>query len=567
MAQTNYTTDQFDTSQLLASIPNEWEQVKDGLKEGFMFYVIDANGIILSTNPKFLERSEWTPKRVLGKSLWQLLPDEEFSRQKAHQILTQLNRGSIWQGPLEKCTKSGDSYWVQLLAIPVLNENKDLEHCYLIEEEITDKKTMQSKLEEVAYTDIETGLLSRYRIEELMKELLTQKMEFTYVLLSIDKFYTLKELMNEQHEETLLHEFTQQLKKYFPDSQIGRIGRNEFAVLTPLSDWYIQGFSDFLKANPIYIDRKSVALTVSGSMTRYPDDQKTLHHIVEASHNSLQRVRQQGGNLITTLPKDAHSKLSRRVEIEKELLVALDQQNLEVVYLPIIDSVSKQVTSFESLVRWESDVLGQVSPEELIPIAEQTGLINDIGTFVLEKSCLQAVEWHKKGYDIKVNVNLSVREFHDKNMVRVISQLLQQTGCPANRLQIEITEKFALEAEAEKTIVEQMHALHREGVRFVLDDFGTGYASLRYLQLLPIESLKIDRTFIQTMTQNDKVMRLVKGMVSLGHSLQIRVLAEGIETEQQAKHLQNMGCDGLQGFHISKPLKKTELDGYLVPSK
>lgn len=562
MAQTNYTIDNLEPTLTIKPLPSEWEQVKAGLKEGFMFYVIDATGIILSTNAKFLERSEWTPKRVIGKSLWQLLPDEDFSLQKAHQIMGHLERGQTWQGPLEKCTKSGQSYWVQLIAIPVLDDQNNLQHCYLIEEEITDKKTMQSKLEEAAYTDIETGLLSRYRMEELMKEQLGKKVEFTYVLLSIDKFYTLKELMNEQHEETLLHEFTQLLKKYFPDSEIGRIGRNEFAVITPLSDWYIQGFSDFLKQYPVYIDRKAVALTVSGSMTRYPDDQKTIHHIVEAAHNSLQRVRQQGGNLITTLPKDAHSKLSRRVEIEKELLIALDQQHLEVVYLPIIDSASKKVTSFEALVRWESDVLGQVSPEELIPIAEQTGLINDIGAFVLEKSCLQAAEWHQNGYDIKINVNLSVREFHDKNMVRVITQLLQQTGCPANRLQIEITEKFALEAEAEKTIVEQMHALHREGVRFVLDDFGTGYASLRYLQLLPIESMKIDRTFIQSMSQNDKVLRLIKGMVSLGHSLQIKVLAEGIETEQQAKQLQSMGCDGLQGFYISKPLKKAELEGY-----
>lgn len=564
MAQTNYTVDNLEPPLSFHPMADEWLQVQAGLKQGFMFYVMDANGMILSTNQKFLERSEWTPKRVLGKSLWQLLPDEEPSRQKAHQIMTQLERGQIWQGPLEKCTKSGGSYWVQLLAVPIVDENKHLVHCYFIEEEITDKKTMQSKLEEAAFTDIETGLLSRYRMEELMKEQINKRIEFTYVLLSIDKFYTLKELMNEQHEETLLHEFTNLLKKYFPDSIIGRLGRNEFAVITPLSDWYIQGFGDFLKTNPIYIERKSVALTVSGSMTRYPDDQKTIHHIIEAAHNSLQRVRQQGGNLITTLPKDAHSKLSRRVEIEKELLIALDQQNLEVVYLPILDSSSKRINSFESLVRWESEVLGSVSPEELIPIAEQTGLINDIGAFVLEKSCMQAAEWHQKGYDMKVNVNLSVREFHDKNMVRVIMNLLKQTGCPANRLQIEITEKFALEAEAEKTIIEQMHALHREGVRFVLDDFGTGYASLRYLQILPIESLKIDRSFIQMMTGNDKVLRLIKGMVSLGHSLQIKVLAEGIETEQQFKQLQTIGCDGLQGFHISKPLKKEELENYLA---
>lgn len=139
MAQTNYTVENLEPTLPLHSVMNEWEQVQSGLKQGFMFYVTDANGMILSTNQKFLERSEWTPKRVLGKSLWQLLPDEEASRQKAHQIMTQLERGQIWQGTLEKCTKSGGSYWVQLLAISVVDENKNLLHCYFIEEEITDK--------------------------------------------------------------------------------------------------------------------------------------------------------------------------------------------------------------------------------------------------------------------------------------------------------------------------------------------------------------------------------------------------------------------------------------------
>lgn len=233
---------------------------------------------------------------------------------------------------------------------------------------------------------------------------------------------------------------------------------------------------------------------------------------------------------------------------------------MKVLYQPQIDVYSGKVTAVEALVRWEDEVIGVVTPDELIPIAEETGLINNIGSFMLEKACEQALLWKKAGYDLKVSINSSVREFRDKNMAKSILEMITKTGCPANLLQIEITEKFALEAEAASSIAQQMRKLENEGIAFVLDDFGTGYGSFRYMQILPISTLKIDQTFTNSLLKSEKSQKLMHGMVQLGKSMELKVVAEGVETAEQADLLITYGCDAIQGYYISKPVTPEEIE-------
>lgn len=361
----------------------------------------------------------------------------------------------------------------------------------------------------------------------------------------------------------MLNEFTKRLKIYFEDSIIARSGRDDFAIVTPLSDWYIQGFTNYLKQNPIYLDSKIIQITVSGAITRYPEDQQSYLHLLKATTNTIQKVKLEGGSMITTLSKSDHSKLSRKVQIERRLLEALNRNDLHVMFLPQKDVKTGAITSVESLVRWEDSVLGTVSPEELIPIAEETGLINEIGQFMLEKSCEQAAIWQRKGIPIKVSFNSSIREFRDKNMVKTIRKVLEKYNCSPELIQIEFTEKFALEAEAEKAIVKQIQKLQQDGIVFVLDDFGTGYASLRYLQMLPIGKLKIDKSFISSVTQHEKLEKLVQGLVQFGQSLDLQVVAEGVETAEQFELLKRVGCDAVQGYYVSLPISAEEVEEML----
>lgn len=406
--------------------------------------------------------------------------------------------------------------------------------------------------------------MSRHRLEEVVNEHIEERKNFSFVFISINHFYTLKEILDVETESLLMVELTKRLKIYFEDSIIARAGRDDFAIITPLSDWYIEGFIHFLKQNPIYLENKAIPITVSGAITKYPEDQQTYLHLLKATNTTLQKVKLEGGGIISSLSQSDHHKLTRTLQIEKRLIEALNHNDFHVMYLPQRNVATGKVTSVEALVRWKDEVLGVIHPDELIPIAEETGLINDIGTFMLEKACQQAAIWQQKGLGIKVSYNSSIREFRDKNMVKTVRSVLKKYNCPSDLIQIEFTEKFALEAEAEKKIIQQMQTLHQEGITFALDDFGTGYASLRYLQLLPIGKLKIDKSFVSSIMQQKKLQQLIQGLIHFGQSLDVIVVAEGVETKDQFNLLSEMGCDAVQGYFISEPITAEEVERLIM---
>ncbi|MFC5557755.1 EAL domain-containing protein [Ureibacillus thermophilus] len=538
--------------------------LKNGLLSTFMTVTLDHEGFIISCNPLFLKTSKWTPKRVLRKSFWQLFPEDEESQQIADTIWNTISKGKIWKGDVQKKKKTGETYWVHLTAIPTSSPNEDDFHYFLIEQDITNEKEMQQKLEKIAYIDAETGLMNVHRLESIVKEMIEEKQNFYFVYLSIDKFYTLKELHNVEVENNFILEFTKRLKIYFQDSVLARVNESDFVVITPLGEWFIQEFLSYLKQNPIYIGHRAMPITVSGGITRSPQDQSNFTQLMNASLLIISEVRQAGGDNILSLSESTHKKLNRKSMIEKRLLLALDQRNLKVLYQPQVALKTGKIYAVEAFVRWEDEEIGVVNPDELIPIAEESGLINNIGSFMIEEACKQAAEWLRQGLELKVGINMSVREFRDKNMAKFILDTLVKTGCPAHLIQLEITEKFALEAEAETSIIQQMRTLEEQGITFVLDDFGTGYASFRYMQLLPIQILKIDQMYIQSLTKSEKTQRLINGIVHFGKSMNLTVLAEGVETEEQKQLLEQYNCDAIQGYLISKPVTADKIPKLLT---
>ena len=542
------------------STDNALEGLQQGLESTFMTVLLDQDGFIVECNQNFLKISQWTPKRVIGKTFWQLFPDNSASEKITNTIWRNLSHGLTWQGEVEKISKAGQPYWVLLTAIPTFNSKTNEQQYMLLEKDITKAKTIQHQLEKIAYIDTETGLMNAHRLENIISTMIDEQKHFSFVYLSIDKFYTLKELQDHPSDHNLITEFTNRMKMYFQDSTMARINENDFVVITPLSEWFIQGFLAYLQQHPIYNSNVAVPISISGGITRFPEDQSTFSQLMKASIATISSVRESGGDKIVSLSKATHKALNRKALIEKRLLQALDQKNLKVLYQPQVNIESGKITAVEALVRWEDEVIGVISPDELIPIAEETGLINNIGSFMLEKACEQALIWKKAGFDLKVGINSSVREFRDKNMAKSVLDTLAKTGCPASLIQIEITEKFALEAEAASFITQQMRKLENEGIVFVLDDFGTGYGSFRYMQILPIDTLKIDQTFTRSLMKSEKTQKLMLGMVQLGKSMDLNVVAEGVETAEQANLLKSFGCDTIQGYHISKPVTPEEIE-------
>ena len=251
--------------------------LKNGLLSSFMMVTLDQEGFIINCNPLFLKTSHWTPKRVLGKTFWQLFPETEESIEVTDHIWNTISSGQIWQGEVEKITRDGETYWVHLTAIPTYSEAEQAYRYVLIEQDITKGVLLQQQLERIAYIDTETGLMNAHRLENVVEEMVSEGQHFYFVYLSIDKFYTLRELHNIQLENNLIVEFTKRLKIYFQDSHLARINESDFVVITPLGEWYIQGFLTYLKQNPIYNGNRAMPITVSGGVTRSPQDQSQLY--------------------------------------------------------------------------------------------------------------------------------------------------------------------------------------------------------------------------------------------------------------------------------------------------
>ncbi|MFC4713180.1 EAL and GGDEF domain-containing protein [Planococcus dechangensis] len=551
-----------DDSANAESATRELNHLRSGLDDSFMMLYFDKEFLVTYANPHFLKLSKWTPKRVLGKPVWQMFHDGEADVEFVDSILETLKEGQIWNGEAKKATKDGETYWVDLTAIPMQLSDEDTYYIFL-EKDITDTKHAQKHLEEIAFIDPITGLENRHRLEQAVNEHIREGRHFSFLFLDIDRFYTLRDVSDTDTENELLIEFTKRLRMYFSDSLITRAGLHEFALVTPLPNWFIEGFLPYLQQHPIYIGGTAVPLTVSGAITKYPEDQQSFVHLIKASYATIKKVKDRGGSAISTLTADDHERLNRKALIEKRLVHALDRKNLQLLYQPQINLSNGNVESVEALVRWNDDEIGVVTPDELIPIAEENGMIHEIGSFVLETACEQLKDWKAKGINLRISINSSIREFRDKDMASTLIEQMKANNCDPRSLMIEITEKFALEAEAERPIMQQMNRLHQQGVQFALDDFGTGYASFRYMLLLPISSLKIDRTIIQSITKQEKMQKMIKGMIQFGQSLDFQVTAEGVETKEQLELLRAMECNSIQGYIISRPMNAQELEKWL----
>ncbi len=548
------------------SASRELNSLRSGLDNSFMLLYFDEEFLITYANPLFLKLSKWTPKRILGKPIWQMFGEKSEDVRFVETLVTTLKSGNVWNGQTRKVKKDGEEYWVDLTAIPMQIKGDETYYIFL-EKDISEAKKVQHHLEEIAFIDPITGLENRHRLEQVVNEYMTEQKNFSFVYLDIDRFYTLRDVSDTDTENELLIEFTKRLRMYFSDTIITRAGLHEFALVTPLSNWFIEGFLHYLQQHPIYIGGLSIPVSVSGAITRYPEDQQTFVQLIKASHATIKKVKERGGSAISALTSNDHERLSRKSLIEKRLIHALDRRNLQLLYQPQVNLKTGKVESVEALVRWEDSEIGIVTPDELIPIAEENGMINEIGLYMLESVCEQLKEWQNRGIDMKVSLNTSIREFRDKDMAKIFLEQIQLNGCNPASLAIEITERFALEAEAERSIVKQMQKLNAAGISFSLDDFGTGYAAFRYMLMLPITNLKIDRSIIKYITRQEKMQKLINGMIQFGKSMDLQVTAEGVETNEQLELLRAMNCDLIQGYISGYPMTAVDLEKWLKVSE
>ena len=419
------------------------------------------------------------------------------------------------------------------------------------------------KLDEVihrmaSYDDL-TGLpnriLFRDRLQEALLQVESRNQLLTVILLSLDRFNNINNTLGHSAGDMLLRSAAQRLTTCVHSTDVlSRLSSDKFAVLqtnftsldnvTRLSQNILNTLSE-----PFFLDGNKVRTGVSIGITICPSDSTNVDQLLENAYTTMQQAKQQGGNNYQFYSAD----LQERLFLENELHDALQREELLLHYQPQVALHNGRVIGVEALLRWQNPNRGLVSPAKFIPIAEESGLIISIGEWVLRTACTQNKVWQADGLPpLKMAVNLSARQFKQQNLVKMVAQVLKETRLDPTYLELELTESLMMEnVQQALTILQQFHDM---GISLSLDDFGSGYSSLNYLKRFPIHALKIDQSFVRDLVLNSDDAAITKAIISLAHSLQLSVIAEGLETQEQLEYLKANGCDEIQGYYFSRPL-------------
>lgn len=427
-------------------------------------------------------------------------------------------------------------------------------------EELNKNKESMKKL---AYTDYLTELPNRAAFTEMLDNImLTIRNEETIAIMDIDidNFKNINDSLGHSYGDELLIDVTYRLRQAMDENDyLARIGGDEFIVLTQnLHDTV--SFEDKIKkiknvfSYPFVLSTKEYFVTVSIGIAFAPKDGKTSQAIIKNVDSAMYVAKANGKNTHAYFDYSFNLKLTEKIETQSELRKAIERNEFILFYQAQMDLETKQVVGFEALIRWNHPTKGLVYPDEFIYLAEETGLIIPIGKWVLQTACMQLKQWSEEYPHIKMAVNLSARQFKDREIVKLVYDVIEETGINPSNLELEITETIALD-DIEYTIA-TIKELRKIGVCFSLDDFGTGYSSMNYLKRLPVSNLKIDKSFLDTVMEDLSDQKIIQTIITLARNLDLNVIAEGVESFDQEVFLKEANCDKAQGYLYSKPVPK-----------
>lgn len=426
----------------------------------------------------------------------------------------------------------------------------------------------ERKLRNLVYYDSLTGLPNRQLLlDRLMQAIAQAARQETLVgllLLDLDRFKLVNDTLGHEFGDKLLTQVAQRIGRCIRDSDtLARLGGDEFVVVLNGID-KAQDAAKVAKkiidnlSKPIVIDGHEVFVTTSIGISLFPNDGMDKNALITNADVAMYRAKEEGRNHFQFYTYGMNATTVENLALENDLRRAIERDELLLHYQPQISLPDRKIVGFEALVRWQHPELGLVPPARFIPIAEDTGLIVPIGKQVLMTACTQAKEWLDAGLQpVSISVNMSSHQFHREDMLQMVGNTLEETGLGADHLILEITESSLMQKPEDAVVT--MSLLKNMGVRIAIDDFGTGYSSLGHLKRFPLHSLKIDRSFVDDVTENPEDAAIVRAILAMSRSLKLKVVAEGVETEKQLEFLDKAGCDEVQGYLISKPVPADEI--------
>ncbi|WP_237524114.1 putative bifunctional diguanylate cyclase/phosphodiesterase [Shewanella sp. KX20019] len=527
-------------------------------------YGIDENGRCIFANPQCVKllgyRSEEQLIACNMRSLVHQNPDDELAI--ASSIIDQQEKRDIHLKEDHFWRADGSSFPVEYWSHP-MTFNNDKMGAVISFHDNSERLEAEALIRHQAHYDALTDLPNRFlalrRLEQLVESTERSGKMLAVIFLDLDDFKKINDsLGHEAGDQLLITAADRLMKATRKEDTVGRLGGDEFIILLdglscaddaqPLAENLIGGFR-----KPFYIGNRQLILTASIGIAIYPNDGVTPSELLRNADSAMYHTKSIGRNTYSYFTHAMNKEVSRRLAIEEQIHGALERGELQVHYQIQLDIRDGSIMGAEALLRWDNPVLGCVSPAEFIPIAEQTGVIEPMGEFILHRALEAAQTWQKTFDDnFRIAINLSPRQFRNPNLVKLITDSVSQLDMRPEDLELEITEGVLLSGHA--YTLDALMALSKAGFCISMDDFGTGYSSLSYLRTYPFQILKIDRSFIKDMNSDDTSKELIIATIEMAHALGIRVIAEGVETQEQFDELSFMMCDYAQGFLISKPV-------------
>ncbi|HEY8909731.1 MAG TPA: EAL domain-containing protein [Desulfosporosinus sp.] len=436
-------------------------------------------------------------------------------------------------------------------------------------------KSLQRSEKEMVHQgrhDALTGLPNRHLFNEHLIQALAQAKhkegKLAVMFLDLDRFKLINDTMGHNLGDQLLNDVAERIRQTLREGDtIARLGGDEFLVLLPefMDDQVVVDVSERILgvfSQPIMLDGNEVYMSTSIGISLYPSDGSDMETLLKQADTAMYHAKEQGRNNCQFFTAGLNIKANERLSTENSLRKALIREEFVLHYQPQVDFESGCIVGLEALIRWNSGEQGLVSPVSFIPIAEETGLIVPIGEWVLRTACSQNMVWQEQGYPLlRMAVNISARQFREPNFIKTVADILQETGMDPKWLELEITESIAMgNGDAS---VEMLNRFKNLGVRISIDDFGTGFSSLNYLRRMPIDTLKIDQSFIQDISSGENGEEVVSAIIQLAKNLRLKVIAEGVETNIQKSFLKDKRCDEMQGFLFSKAVTSQEMEKLL----
>lgn len=538
--------------------------------------ICDRHWQVEYANNKFSQLSGHSLNAIRGKHPGMLNPkarNNQENRQLWQHIQQEVRLKGEWHGEMHSNRYNGERFWEQVTITPIRDGQGNPTQYLMLGEDISIRKRYEQQLLRQANYDILTGLPNRMLALDRLKLALTQARrarEMVGVMfLDLDNFKHVNDTMGHEAGDTLLVEAARRIASCLRGSStVARLGGDEFLVILPglisqdatklVAKRILENFNP-----PFQLGDNEVFVTTSIGIAIFPDDSDSSTSLLQHADAAMYEAKHKGKSAFQRFSPEMKELSQERLQMESLLRRALEMNEFDLFYQPILKTANQQVIGAEALLRWENPTLGHVPPDRFIPLAEETGLIIPIGRWVLHKACQAVNRWQLQTREpLSVAVNVSSRQFRDPGFVAMVASALEENELAGHHLELEITERVILDNTLETDDI--LQRLDEMGVRLSVDDFGTGYSALGYLKNFPFDTLKVDKSFIRDVVSRRGDASLVKAIINMAHSLELQVIAEGVENREQLDFLRRLNCDYGQGYFYSHPVPEGEFLAWLM---